>query len=113
LQTKLVADPGAHYRRWFDLYRTWRFFEWEWVDVPPTRSLETYVMKKDGRFVESFFANQDIDGVGVVALEPGVAYDVAALETGASLGRIVADERGAAMVAVPPSRVQVVTLTPR
>jgi alpha-galactosidase len=79
LQTKLRGDPGELYRTWFALYRDYRFFDMEWVDIPYFGGVERYLLRDGDDLVFSFFSETPQDAVTLDHLTPGQTYSVVEL----------------------------------
>jgi len=88
LQTKLHADPGAHYRTWFTLYRDRQFPFMEWVNIPYYGGMETYLMRDGSTLYYSFFSDRAENTVTLTHLTPGTLYSLRRLVTGQEIAQL-------------------------
>ena len=56
VETKFRSDPGTLYKKWFDIYNTYQFYQMEWVNIPLIPGqMETYLMRNGKDLYFSFF----------------------------------------------------------
>ena len=81
LQTKFRQPPGAHYARWFKIYKGYKFYRMQWVNIPLLAGQpEAYLLQDGKQLYFSFFAETDgarFKGkVRLVNLIPGTRYEL-------------------------------------
>lgn len=91
LQTKFSRDPGKLYDKWFGIYRRYKFYDMQWVNVPDFGGgIETYLMRDGEDLYFSFFPNKygpTVDGLAVFSnLESGKKYSVRDIVNDVDLG---------------------------
>ncbi len=81
LQTKFREEPGPLYKKWFQIYNKYKFYNMEWINVPMRHNkLETYLLRDDNKLYFSFFtekSNIPFNGeVGLTHLIIGNKYKI-------------------------------------
>lgn len=81
LQTKFREDPGILYKKWFQIYNNYKFYNMEWINIPMRHNkLETYLLRDDNKLYFSFFTEKEkihFDGeVELMHLIPGNEYKI-------------------------------------
>ncbi|MEA1948305.1 MAG: alpha-galactosidase [Thermodesulfobacteriota bacterium] len=96
LQTKFRRNPGSFYRKWFEIYHKYRFYQMKWVNIPliPGR-LEQYLMRCGEELYFSFFTGKPSDWffgeITLSRLKPQTTYEVYDIVNEISLGEFIAD----------------------
>jgi hypothetical protein len=88
LETKFRVDPGERYRKWFELYSQYEFYQMEWINIAyfEWKPVETYLMKDGDDLYFSIFTpspdspdeeeNSYTGSVELSHLEVGATYSV-------------------------------------
>jgi alpha-galactosidase len=95
LQTKFRQHPGKHYKKWFQIYRDYKFYNMKWVNVPLRNDqLETYLLQDNNKLYYSFFtrnSNRVFEGiVDLIHLVPKLRYKVSDIVNGKILKTFIA-----------------------
>lgn len=96
LQTRLRKDPGKHYQRWFDIYRKYRFYRMQWVNLPLRAGRpESYLLRDGNTLYFTFFADRDrgpfTGNVTLGHLRDGAHYRISRLPDETVIATFTAD----------------------